>query len=695
VSEPNRLVVSKALLAAVAALVLLWPLATAAGIASGVAGVALGYWLARRAKASQLRLVAGLALALLAVLLGHLGAQLILAHPVALSGKAALELADAVWFGAFAFGLVFGVRMLSQTARAFAVLELALVVGAAVHLFVDHRHHHIEHPRFLSDWAWSRGIDPSIVLVVVGVGALLLSALMLLDTRHPSRFVAALLLVGLIMLLVPGTLTATPPPVGAGASGEGDPEDGEGDGQANGDPKRDGEQGKGGGQSNKPPDPVAIALLHDELPEDSEVLYFRQSALSRFDGNRLVEDKSGTFDRDVLSHLEAKALRADSAQGGAFHRKVSSSVFLIAPHPQLFGLGHPFELRPLQNPNPRQFVRAYDVDSFLLNVAPRRLIGRPAVPPAWSEAERAHYLATPKDPRYRALSNRIVRDVDPRFVGDDTVAAFAIKQYLEKNGVYNASKKQLTGDDPTGTFLFGDLHGYCVHFAHAAALLLRTQGIPARVAQGYAVQTRTRGAGSAVLIMGNQAHAWPEVFVDGVGWVTFDIYPERSDEPPPRMVDVELESMLGELARKDDTAGRAQAPGKAFQMPWGLIGITALALLAMLTTTAYAIKTVRRLRSSSHVWIYRGVLDRLSELGAPRRHGESRERHAQRVHALAPSFAALTREHLRCALGGPAGSSPAAVATLARATRAELQKNVPLGLRILALLNPIAWWFTR
>src|SRR5262249_59532098 len=115
-------------------------------------------------------------------------------------------------------------------------------------------------------------------------------------------------------------------------------------------------------------------------------------------------------------------------------------------------------------------------------------------------------------------------------VGDDVMKALAIKRYLEKEGFYSLKQKQLVGADPVAQFLFGDLRGYCVHFSHAAVFLLRSQGIPARVALGYGVQTKRRGAGSSVLILGNEAHAWPELFIDGVGWVTFDIYPERSDE---------------------------------------------------------------------------------------------------------------------------------------------------------------------
>ena len=103
--------------------------------------------------------------------------------------------------------------------------------------------------------------------------------------------------------------------------------------------------------------------------------------------------------------------------------------------------------------------------------------------------------------------------------------------------------------------------------------MLRSQGIPSRVALGYAVQTRRHGAGSSLLILGNDAHAWPEMYLDGVGWVTFDIYPEHSDEPPQPPVDEDLETTLGEIARKDPTGGQRGRPATlGLRIPWELIG---------------------------------------------------------------------------------------------------------------------------
>src|SRR5205814_3181107 len=103
---------------------------------------------------------------------------------------------------------------------------------------------------------------------------------------------------------------------------------------------------------------------------------------------------------------------------------------------------------------------------------------------------------------------------------------------------------------------------------------------------------------------------------------------------------------------------------------------------------AYAVKAFRRLRASSHRLVYRGVLDELSDFGCARRFGETRERHAARVAALAPSFPALTRAHLRSALGNPREDALPELVALARATRAELRQNLRLPRRAALYLNP-------
>ncbi len=676
----------KALLLAGAVGVYFWSLATPPGLLAAIAGVLGASWLAFLLQGEALRMRGWLVLSAVLILSGQALAGGLARWVSFLPANFTLQAADALSLGLTVFGVFLALRLASSRWHAFSVLELAVVIGALAHAFKDHRHMRIHQPRFLSDWAWSRGLEPEPVLAFLGVAVTALAALLLLRASRARRLLAMVLLFlsGLLVLLLGGPALTAPQQDELGVRGDQDKDDKD-DKDKNND-----RNGNGGG--GRPPEPVAVVVLHDDLP-DADALYFRQAVRSKLVGDRLIEDADGRFDVDVPTQFpRGSPVEVPVPQAPAFHRDVRTSMYLLVDHAQLFGVGFPRRFSPLPNPNPQRFVQAYDVDSAFLLRPVHRMLGRSAVPEDWSEAQLAHYTEHPADPRYRELSDLIVRDVDPRFVGDDIMKALSIKQYLEKEGFYSLAEKNLSGDEPVATFLFGAMRGYCVHFAHAAVFLLRSQGIPARVAIGYGVSTAKRGAGSAVLVFANEAHAWPELFIDGVGWVTFDISPERSDEPPTMHVDQDLESALGELARGETPTLEDKTP---FEVPWAALGLTALGLLGTALLGAFVMKGWRRLGARTHALVYRSVLDQLSELGLARRPGESRERHAARVAARAPSFTRLTGAHLRLALGHDDAALRAQVPALASQTRTELRRSTPLLARLGAFFNPVGWYFTR
>ena len=67
--------------------------------------------------------------------------------------------------------------------------------------------------------------------------------------------------------------------------------------------------------------------------------------------------------------------------------------------------------------------------------------------------------------------------------------------------------------------------GYCIHFASAFALMARTLNIPSRIVIGYLpgepVSNPTNGE-PIYTVSSSQLHAWPEVFFDGIGWISFE-----------------------------------------------------------------------------------------------------------------------------------------------------------------------------
>ncbi len=84
------------------------------------------------------------------------------------------------------------------------------------------------------------------------------------------------------------------------------------------------------------------------------------------------------------------------------------------------------------------------------------------------------------------------------------------------------------GHDAVDYFLFDLQRGYFDYHASAMAVMLRSLGIPARVATGYVVDPLARQGDSDVFkLTERNAFAWPEVYFPGAGWVEFSPTPSQ------------------------------------------------------------------------------------------------------------------------------------------------------------------------
>lgn len=99
-------------------------------------------------------------------------------------------------------------------------------------------------------------------------------------------------------------------------------------------------------------------------------------------------------------------------------------------------------------------------------------------------------------------------------------------------------------------FLLEGREGYCTHFATAFVLLARAQGMPARYVQGFCVPMKGK---DEVSVYGDMAHAWPEVYFDGVGWIPFEPTPGYAGF---RYTPWATEEGNGSLAVSNGDAGR-------------------------------------------------------------------------------------------------------------------------------------------
>lgn len=97
---------------------------------------------------------------------------------------------------------------------------------------------------------------------------------------------------------------------------------------------------------------------------------------------------------------------------------------------------------------------------------------------------------------------------------------------VQNSAVYDLNTPKIPeGEDFVLYFLRESNRGYCVHFATATVMLLRAKGIPARYVTGYSVSGTP---GEWVTVTEDDAHAWVEYYVNGIGWVVLEPTPGLS-----------------------------------------------------------------------------------------------------------------------------------------------------------------------
>jgi transglutaminase-like putative cysteine protease len=156
------------------------------------------------------------------------------------------------------------------------------------------------------------------------------------------------------------------------------------------------------------------------------------------------------------------------------------------------------------------------------------------------------------DPRVAALAREVTAGAPTGFD-----RAVALTQWFTGPGssfTYDLSTAPGNGDDALVEFLTSGRRGYCEQFASAMAVMLRTLGVPARVAVGF---TGGRDVAGARSVGTADAHAWVEAWFPGAGWTTFDPTPLTDGRAivPPYVVQATGEA--------DGPAGDQPAPEEA------------------------------------------------------------------------------------------------------------------------------------
>lgn len=133
------------------------------------------------------------------------------------------------------------------------------------------------------------------------------------------------------------------------------------------------------------------------------------------------------------------------------------------------------------------------------------------------QAVLADYTALPGgvDSRVYALAVELTQHTN-----NAAEKAYAIQNHLAQNYRYTLDGGYPdVGEDFVSWFLLESKEGYCSYFASSMAVMCRIAGIPARYVEGYYIKAQP---GGETIVTGENAHAWVEVYLNGLGWVAFD-----------------------------------------------------------------------------------------------------------------------------------------------------------------------------
>jgi transglutaminase-like putative cysteine protease len=244
--------------------------------------------------------------------------------------------------------------------------------------------------------------------------------------------------------------------------------------------------------------------------------------------------------------------------------------------------------------------------------------------------------------RYTQLPDTVTqRTVDLAFTikGDatnpyDTVDR--IESWLRANIVYQEDVDFPPEDrDVVDYVLFDSRAGYCEYYASAFIVMARSLGIPTRMVTGFFPADRDADAGG-FLYRERNAHAWPEVYFEGHGWVPFEPTAARSEfnrepvtsDPEPGPGIIEPESGFGGMLPMDPEIGpqREIVPGgtgavtrtqddEVTRAEWG-IRLGFLALMAI--TLLFAFFWLRGMRGLSPAEQFYAKLTRGARWGGVR-----------------------------------------------------------------------------
>ena len=273
---------------------------------------------------------------------------------------------------------------------------------------------------------------------------------------------------------------------------------------------------------------VVMRVRHENASQSKSELYFRGIALDTFDNRNWSALKAPA--KLIIPNING---RIDLDQAEPNSQLTKSTVYLEPlDTPVLFAAPKVVTVETSM----RHINRNISGDLSFLPMGERISytvtsdISSPvqrirALPDTSYDFETAKYLQLPNDIDLRIgeLASNIASNSNTRYD-----KAVAIENYLLSNFGYSLEMRA-GGEQPVTDFLFNVREGHCEYFASAMVVMLRSQGIAARVVTGFSGGDVNEKAGLRIVRQRN-AHAWVEAyFPQADAWVTFDPTPPSTD----------------------------------------------------------------------------------------------------------------------------------------------------------------------
>ncbi len=167
--------------------------------------------------------------------------------------------------------------------------------------------------------------------------------------------------------------------------------------------------------------------------------------------------------------------------------------------------------------------------------------------------------------------------------------AAALKRYFAVNYDYTMTPGTTPRDrDVVDYFLNNQKRGYCAHFASSATMILRSMGIPTRYCEGYMLSLSAVMDGKPIStdtanwVMGTDtlsesgiveveipdasAHAWIEIYLDGYGWIPYEMTPPSNEEQGVTLDLYNLFSGLMTQTRRSADTSESSDPGAPLEV---------------------------------------------------------------------------------------------------------------------------------